>query len=215
MEFEEKKGIESLNLSSKFTQDIKYSISDTLELDDIQSGNLFIDTKRLPTVGSLIKRGRLRYNLTQSALAELTGLTSTEISRLEADKTLKPSKEVLMAVSPYTGYSYTYLLLCAGYSGIYDKTLYYNKKGELIPYNKIVADVYSADAEFLELLSDINSLPLEDIQLLKTILVLFKNEYLEHNNNLIRQHISELITNIKDFLREQLYVIIKLLNLSY
>lgn len=202
-------------ITESTTQEATYKLSEQVSLyKNAQLDDLFDNLPKLPTIGSLLKEGRTRYNLTQSALSDLTGVTTAEISRLEADKTLKPAKEVLISLAPYIGYPYTYLLLCAGYSGVFSEELYYNKAKELIPHTKIIADIYNADSEFLEVLSDINRLSLTDIQLLKRLISLLKRPSIKDSDNPLENCISRSLKSIKSYLNEQLEIITNLLNIS-
>ncbi len=176
-----------------------------LPLDD-----LFDTIQELPSISSLLKKGRRHYNLSQTELSELTGISTTEISRLESGKILKPSKDVLISLSPYLGCSYNYLLLCSGYSSINTKEIFYNKSKNSIPFMQIVSDIYNADTELLESLSDINKLSYEDIQLLKEWILLLKSSYSTNVNSTLNKAAFQLLINLKNFLSEQISIMKKL-----
>lgn len=142
--------------------------------DTLQTHSVEFVVKELPTVGCMLKERRTRYNLTQTSIAEIAGITITEISRIESGVTKKPSRKVLQALTPFIGISYPRLLFYAGYSGIIDDDIYYNKKGEIIPHQEIVASIYKADCDLLEILKDIDKLSIEDIDIIKKLILLMK-----------------------------------------
>lgn len=158
------------------------------------------------SIAKLVKSGRLRNNLTQTALAKRTGLTTAEISRIEGGVTKKPTRKVLMALSPYTGIAYTRLLFYSGYSGTTDEELYYSKNGKLIPYWDIVDDIYKADPELLEVLANVGSLSMNDVQLIIQLIKVIKYE----NHEPISNDLKSIIESTKKFLSDQLSAIMNL-----
>lgn len=191
-------------------KDIAYECS--VPINDYYAMNYADEViEKVPSMGILVKEGRMKHNLTQAALAQLTGLTTAEISRIEGGITKKPAKKVLQSLSPYIGISYTRLLLYAGYSGVIEKPIYYNKIGEPIPYQTIVDNIYNADSELLELLKEINRISLDDIEIIKNLLVLMKTistiDSPKNSSNIL----EDMFDAIKEFLTSQLSILIKLL----
>lgn len=66
-------------------------------------------------LGDYLKEKRKEKGLSQRKLAELSGVSNTEISRLESGDRQNPSPKTLKAISPYLGVSYSELLKEAGY----------------------------------------------------------------------------------------------------
>lgn len=157
---------------------------------------------QIPQLSALVKEGRSRHQLTQLELANKTNLTTAEISRIESGSILKPKKSVLKALSPYIGISYSTLLFYVGYSSVIDEPEYYNSHSILIPYEKIVEDIYYADPDLLDLLNDINSFTsYQDKALLKMFLILMKKTNNAHNKSFER--IKKIFTATKMFLHTQ------------
>lgn len=169
-----------------------------------------VHIREVPSVSKLVKDGRLRNNLTQAALANQTGLTTAEISRIEGGVTKKPTRKVLKALSPYTGIAYTRLLIYSGYSEIIEDELYYNKNGQLIPYLDIVDDIYKADSELLEILANIDKLSIGDIKLVIKLIKTMK--YV--NNETASNDLKKLFIATKNFLSEQLSAILNLFSIK-
>ena len=161
----------------------------------------------IPSVGELLKEGRQKQDLTQKELEKLTEVPLAEISRIERGVTKRPRQDVLKAIAPYTGVSFSKLLFIAGYS-TEDKEQYYNKSKELINCSKILEDIYKASPDLLETLYDIDKLPYDDIQLLTNyittskeyIRLINKNEYPAVSKELL----GTTFQSIKKILIEQL-----------
>lgn len=166
--------------------------------------------EQLPSIGMLVKQGRQRNGLTQTALASAAGMTPAEISRIEGGITKKPSRKVLQVISPYVGIPYTQLLFYAGYSGVIDEEIYYNKKNEKIPYMDIVDDIYKADPELLEVLQGVQQLPMEDIEIIKNLIGIMKESSSGGFGKESMKLVKKMFDATKLFLAEQLSGIIRL-----
>lgn len=169
-----------------------------------QNEDDFAGYSRVPTFAEAVTEGRKRYGMTKSELAKAARIDLPKISRIEAGKTLKPAKEVVCALSPYTGISATRLLMYAGYSGVYKKDAYYSKSGEVIRHEKIVADIYKADPDFLEALEGVSKLPLSDIAIMKQMVQLMKYENETRSDDPAEDHALKIFSVTKNFLSEQL-----------
>lgn len=168
-----------------------------------------------PELSTLVKEGRKKYHLTQTELAQRTGITITEISRIESGNILKPSRKVLKALSPYTGISYSDLLFCAGYSGNVDEPEYYDLKGERIGCEDIIDDIYSADADLLSFLKGIDSYTTyEDTNLLKIILALMKKTHDQTEGGTELTNTKRIFSATKNFLSVHLKELLKDTNYS-
>jgi len=66
-------------------------------------------------IGKYISNLRNEKELSQRKLAELSGISNTEISRIESGERKKVSPEILKALAPYLGVSYENLMEVAGY----------------------------------------------------------------------------------------------------
>lgn len=134
-----------------------------------------IPITEVPSLGDIIKDGRHRYDLTQSGLAQRTGTSNVEISRVENSFTKRPPKDFVKKISPYTGYSYTQLLPIAGYSTDDHEIVYYDTQMEKIDYLDIIQDIYRADADLLNYFAGLHEFTsLEDIKMLKLLLKLMR-----------------------------------------
>lgn len=66
-------------------------------------------------VHEYIKKLREEKGLTQRRLAQLSGISNTEISRIEKGERQQPSPVTLKKIAPHLGVSYTDLMVLAGY----------------------------------------------------------------------------------------------------
>lgn len=181
----------------------------------------FSAMEELPTIPEpeklceLLKEGREKYNLKQKDIAERLGTTPTVVNRIEAGTTTKPSERVLKGIAPYTGKGYSKLLFIAGYSRILDEEIYFNVKGEEIPYLEIVRDIYDADFELLETLKDIQLLSHNHISILKKLIFVMKlAKKTDINDGSVGKKESigmNLLHSTLSFLFDQLETIINLL----
>ena len=149
----------------------------------------------IPSLAVLVKEGREHHMLSKSELATLAGLNPTEITRIESEQTLKPSKKVLAALAPYIGIPFNKLSLYAGYSDIVTEEIYFGKKGNKIPYYDILDAIYKADSELLELLIYADKMELPEINALKNIIILSQKELLTFDDSE-----PSLITKMKQYI---------------
>lgn len=139
-----------------------------------QTINYTVLAKPPKPLRKLIKERRERYHLKQNTLSEMTGISPSVLNKIETGRTTKPSMETLIAIAPYIGTEFGDLLFSAGYSKIDEDDVYYDDRGEIIPFYDIVADVYEADWALLKELQEINKLHYEDVKLITSLIRLFK-----------------------------------------
>lgn len=174
-----------------------------------------ISVYQIPELSILVKEGRKKNQLTQTELAQQTGVTTAEVSRIESGAIRKPSKKVLKALSPYIGISYSILLFYVGYNENMDEAEYYDPRGNLIPFEDIINDIYSADADLLGLLKSIDTFTsFDDIKLLKTLLVLMKKTHEQSEDDAALTRVQEIFTATKAFLCVQLAGLLNIVNQS-
>lgn len=124
--------------------------------------------------GDYLKDKRKEKGLSQRQLSELSGVSNTEISRLESGNRQNPSPKILKAISPYLGVSYGDLLKEAGYidKTIDEESLNINiQKSTDINLNPIYNDLKDAhNTDFIRLMIRASKeLPNEDIQVIKDL----------------------------------------------
>lgn len=200
--------------------DTEKSQGESLQMTQEEKLTAFNAMEDLPTISEpeklceLLKKGREKYNLKQKDIAERLGTSPTVVNRIEAGTTTKPSERVLKGIAPYTGKGYSELLFIAGYSRILDKEIFFNVRGEEIPYLEIVKDVYDADFELLEALKGIQSLNYNYINILKKLIYVMKlAENADINNSVEKKENigMNLFHSTLDFLFNQLETLINLL----
>lgn len=107
-------------------------------------------------LSSFILKKREESGLSQRQLAELAGLSNTEISRIEKGSRKHPSPETLKAIAPHIKVNYELLLELAGYL---DKRFYgnqlkklrgtrtYEEYGQALGINPIILERYEKELE--------------------------------------------------------------------
>ena len=107
--------------------------------------------------GSYIKGLREQNNLSQRDLAEKSGVSNAEISRLETGERKKPSPMVLKALSTYLGVPYEALMQQAGYieeniehQG-YVENIFRDENGFLLDIITRAKDMYEKDSKWANL----------------------------------------------------------------
>ena len=121
--------------------------------------------------GSYIKNLREQNDLSQRELAERSGVSNAEISRLETGGRKKPSPMVLKSLAPYLGVSYEELMRQAGYfeetvdhQG-YTENLYRNENGQLVDIITRAKDMYNKDSNWANLAYRVSASDLTDNEL--------------------------------------------------
>lgn len=179
--------------------DAEYSVKELLVHENGGNINRFIlDLPELPPVGELLKEGRLKRELSQKELAELTGVKNFEISRIESGVTAKPSKETLLRLAPYIGLPYSELLLRCGYSGVDNKEVFYSPDGQVLDCNRVIAKLYYADFEIIQLLEGIDIYDPSDIVMLKDFLHILNTSAELRITNEIDKRTNILLESVKN-----------------
>lgn len=107
--------------------------------------------------GSYLKSLREQNNFSQRDLAEKSGVSNAEISRLETGGRKKPSPIVLKALAPCLGVAYAELMQQAGYTEEtvdhpgYTENLYRNENGQLVDIITRAKDMYKKDSGWANL----------------------------------------------------------------
>lgn len=121
--------------------------------------------------GEYIKCLRNEKELSQRDLAEKSGVSNAEISRLETGERKKPSPTVLKALHPYLGVSYEDLLQRAGYIEEridhpgYTENLYKDDEGNLVDIVRQAKDMYEKDSKWANLAYRVAQAELTDAEL--------------------------------------------------
>lgn len=104
--------------------------------------------------GEYIKNLRIEKELSQRELAEKSGVSNSEISRLESGERKKPSPVSLKAIAPFLGTSFEELLQEAGYirevidhQG-YTENIYRDENGRLIDIVTAPKDMAGSDSNW-------------------------------------------------------------------
>ena len=107
----------------------------------------------LPPIAQLIKQTRETKNISQKTLAQKSGLTNVQLSRIESGKSV-PSVKTLSRLGPYLGYTLEDLLLSSSYSGTISSgsPTYTDLDGKVINLHEQVENMYKVDGELLLLL---------------------------------------------------------------
>lgn len=109
------------------------------------------------TFGDYIKSLRNESKLSQRDLAEKSGVSNAEISRIETGERKNPSPITLKAIAPWLGASYKELMQKAGYieevvehQG-YTENIYRDEDGKLIDIVRLAKDMFDNDSKWANL----------------------------------------------------------------
>jgi transcriptional regulator with XRE-family HTH domain len=114
-------------------------------------------------IAEIIKRLREEKHYSQRKLASLSGVSNTEISRIENGQRPKPSPDVLKKLSPHLGIDYNNLMNIAGYIEFVENK---NPKNQ----NKVVS-------LFPSTVEPMDDLPPEAIKELETFREFIRHKY--------------------------------------
>ena len=124
-------------------------------------------------LGEFLKDKRKQKRLSQRQLAEYSGVSNTEISRLEAGTRQKPSPKVLSAIAPHLGVSYGELLKMAGYidENLDEDFASLNTVKPTINHNIIINDINKLDnIDFVKLMiKAAKDLPEDDLKMISDL----------------------------------------------
>ncbi len=147
----------------------------------------------------MVKAARQKAGLSQRSFAERLGITQTQLCRLETTN-VKPARKTLKRLSPYLGIPYSTLLVKAGYSDVISEDEdFFSTIGQPIELNKIVEEIYRADADLaLNLQNFTEYATQENISLLKLIISIMKKAVQEPSSPYTKllAYTKEYITNV-------------------
>ena len=114
----------------------------------------------MKTVGEIIKQARESKGYSQRQLGLYTGISNTEISKIESGQRQNPAPEILKKIAPQIGVTYMELMKAAGYLNDTTKeNLQVNESS--IEYRggnqDKIAKALKDNPELLEVWNDINS----------------------------------------------------------
>jgi len=126
--------------------------------------------------GHYLKRLRQSKGLTQKELAELSGFSNAEISKIESGERKKPSPDLLKAVAPYLDVPYEVLMTKAGYlekvinHKSYTEYIFKDDDGALADIVRKAKEMQEADSDWANIAYRVSrELPKEDLDAIKAI----------------------------------------------
>jgi transcriptional regulator with XRE-family HTH domain len=105
-------------------------------------------------IGEYIEQLRIEKGLTQRYLAELSGISNTEISRIEAGKRICPSPAILRALSKALNIEYSELMKTAGYieevtqNDSFYELVFKDVDGKIVDIKRGVKEMFRRDEEW-------------------------------------------------------------------
>ena len=106
------------------------------------------------SIGKYIADLRLERGMSQRELAEKSGLSNTEISRLENGKRVKPSPATLRGISEALGVEYSDLMKAAGYiEEVHTEDSFYelvfrDEHGDIVDIKRGVKEMFRRDEDW-------------------------------------------------------------------
>jgi transcriptional regulator with XRE-family HTH domain len=123
------------------------------------------------TFGEYLKHLRSEKEISQRELAEKSGVSNAEISRIETGERKKPSPITLKAIAPFLNITYEELLKKAGYieevidhQG-YTENIIRDEDGNLIDIVRRAKDMYEKDSQWANLAYRVSSSDLSEKEL--------------------------------------------------
>ena len=123
------------------------------------------------TFGEILKQLREQNGLSQRELGEKSGISNTEISRIESGNRQKPSPLVLKAIYPFLGVTYEALLIKAGYMEEtvdhdgYTERIFWDESGNIVDIIKRTKELFAHDSEWGNLACRVSESNLSDAEL--------------------------------------------------
>lgn len=128
------------------------------------------------TFGEYLKELRKSKGLTQKELAELSGFSNAEISKIESGDRKKPSPDLLKAIAPHLEVPYELLMSKAGYleevvtHKSYVEYIFMDDDGNLADIVRKAKEMQEADSDWANIAYRVSKeLPKEDIDAIKAI----------------------------------------------
>ena len=128
------------------------------------------------TFGEYLKELRKSKGLTQKELAELSGFSNAEISKIESGDRKKPSPDLLKAIAPHLEVPYELLMSKAGYleevvtHKSYVEYIFMDDDGSLADIVRKAKEMQEADSDWANIAYRVSKeLSKEDIDAIKAI----------------------------------------------
>ncbi|MDR3597047.1 helix-turn-helix transcriptional regulator [Clostridium sp.] len=140
--------------------------------------------------GEYIKNLRNEARLSQRELAEKSGVSNAEISRLETGERKKPSPIVLKSIAPFLDVTYEDLLQKAGYiEEVIDhkgftENIYKDEDGNLIDIIRQIKDMYEKDSKWANLAYRVSASNLSEteLEIIKAQTEVLLEQFLKNKN---------------------------------
>lgn len=140
--------------------------------------------------GEFIKQLRNDKGLSQRELAEKSGISNAEISRIETGERKKTSPITLKAIAPFLGITYEELLKEAGYieevidhQG-YTENIIKDEDGNLIDIVKRAKDMYQKDSQWANIAYRVSNSELseKELDIIKASTEVLLQQFLKSKN---------------------------------
>jgi len=114
---------------------------------------------------------RTKHGISQRQLAEVSGISNTEVSRIESGDRQNPSPAILKSMATYLGTTYEDLMTKAGYlenqvdHGKYIEKVYKDEKGKVVDIHHRIKEMYEKDVDWANLAYRVSNSELSDTEL--------------------------------------------------
>jgi len=153
------------------------------------------------TLGQYIKELRVSKKMSQNELGDLSGVSVSEISRIESGQRQNPSPHILRAIAPYLDIKMEELMSAAGYTtevihrGNFEDIVHKDESGKIIDsYRRKIKKILEKDEDLINVLARaVNKSTPQDIETIKKLLEGFtKGGLSEQEKGLLRNLIDTL-----------------------
>lgn len=153
------------------------------------------------TLGQYIKELRVSKKMSQNELGDLSGVSVSEISRIESGQRQNPSPHILRAIAPYLDIKMEELMSAAGYTtevihrGNFEDIVHKDESGKIIDsYRRKIKKILEKDEDLINVLARaVNKSTPHDIETIKKLLEGFtKGGLSEQEKGLLRNLIDTL-----------------------
>ena len=129
-------------------------------------------------LGEFIKSLRKSNGISQVELAQMSGVSNSELSRIESGQRQNPSPHILRAIAPHLGITMEELMSAAGYTtevihrGNFDDIVHKDESGNIIDsYRRKIDKILSKDEDLINVLARaVNKSTPQDIETIKKLL---------------------------------------------
>ena len=141
-------------------------------------------------LGRYIEERRKMKELSIRQLAEKSGISHTEVWRIESGERKNPSPAVLKALAPNLGLTYEELMKKAGYleevvdhKG-YLETVYRDEENNVVDIIRVAKDMYEKDSDWANLAYRVSSsnLSKDEMELIKVQTKSLLDQFLKNKN---------------------------------